>query len=61
MTRMLQGQHDSFFLRWAWDLGIIVLDNSTTSRDELATIGGDHSDLPWGFSDLLIAWETSST
>jgi len=32
-----------------------------TFRDELATIRGDHSDLPLGFCDSLMAWGTSST
>ena len=57
---MVQRQHGGAFLRPTWDLSITVLHNSTTFRDELAAIGGDHSDFLLGFRDSLMAWGTSS-
>lgn len=59
MTKVSQGQQDNFFLQWPWDLGVTVLDSSTTLRDEMVSIGGDHSDLPLDFSDSLLAWGIS--
>lgn len=61
MTRVLWGQQDSFLLHWAWDPSVIVLRSSDTHRGELVSIGEGHQDSPSGFSDLLRAWDTSST
>ena len=43
----------------AWGLIITSLYNSIPLRDEFATIGEDHADLPLVFSDSLMVWGTS--
>jgi len=37
------------------------MSSSTTRRGEQVSIGEGHLDLPFGFHDLLMVWETSST
>jgi len=50
IIRVAQLQHGDTILKLVGDLIITALHNSITFRDELATIGGDHADLPLGFS-----------
>jgi len=50
IIRVAQLQHGGTILKLAGDLIIIALHNSITFRDEQDTIGGDHADLPLGFS-----------
>ena len=59
IIRVAQHQHDGTTLSLPRDLIITTLYNSITLRDDLATIGGDHVDLPLGFRVSLMAWGTS--
>ena len=54
MTRVLQGQQDSFLLRWAWDPSGTILSGLATHRGELVSTGEGHPDSPSRFSDSLM-------
>lgn len=58
MTRVSRGQQDSFLLCWSWSPSITVRSGSTTHRGELVSTGEGHPNLPSGFRDSLMAWET---
>jgi len=59
IVRVAQCQHGCTTLRLEGDLSITTLHNSKTFRDELATTGGDHANLPLGFSKSLMEWGNS--
>lgn len=54
IVRVAQRQHGGTTLRLAGNWGITSLHSAITFRDALATIGGDHIDLPLGFSESLM-------
>lgn len=58
ITRVSRCQQDRLLLRWAWDSSIIGLTSSSIHNDELVSIEEDHPDLPFGFHDSLMVWET---
>lgn len=60
MIKVVQRQHSGTIFRLAWDLSIIGIDSIATLGDELISTREDHSGLPFGFGDSLMAWETSS-
>jgi len=51
IIRVAQRQHGGTTLGLANNWGITALHNSITFTDVLATAGGDHTDLPFGFSE----------
>lgn len=59
MTKVLQGWHDNFLLRWAWDPTITIFSSSTIRRAEMVSTGEGHRDLPSGLCDSLMVWGTS--
>lgn len=61
IIRVVQLQHGGTTMRLARDLIITALHSSMTFRDELTTAGGDHADLPLGFSESLMEWGTFGT
>lgn len=54
IVRVAQRQHGGTSLRLMGDPSITTLHDSITFRDELATTGGDHADLPLGLSESLM-------
>ena len=61
IVRVAQCQHDGTTLGLVGNWGITSLHSSITFRDVSATTGGDHTDLPLGFSESLTEKGTSST
>ena len=50
IVRVAQHQHDGTTLGLVGNSGVTTLHNSITFRDVPTTAGGDHTDLPLGFS-----------
>ena len=61
IIKVVQRQHGGTTLGLAGNWGITALHNSLTFRDASTTAGGDHIDLPLGFSESLMEQGTSGT
>lgn len=54
VVRVAQRQHGGTTLGLGGNWGITTLHNSINFRDVSATAGGDHKNLPLGFSESLM-------
>jgi len=61
IVRATQCQHGGTTLGLVGSWGITTLHSSITFRDALATIGGDHTNIPFGFSESLMEQGTFIT
>ena len=55
MVKVAQQQQGGTLPRLVWDPDITRFGNSNILRDGLVSIGEDHSGLPLGFNDTLMA------